>query len=81
MPTIHLQGPFRFSFYSREPNEPPHVHVSASGAEAKVWLATMTVARSKGFSARDIAAIIRIVRERRDEFLDVWHGFFGTTAD
>ncbi|GLH71472.1 hypothetical protein GETHPA_30060 [Geothrix rubra] len=26
-PTLHREGPFRFSFYSHEPREPPHVHV------------------------------------------------------
>lgn len=81
MPTFCTQGPFKFGCYSREPNEPPHVHVRAGRSTAKVWLLSITVAKSKGFSPREIAAIVRIVRERRDEFLDAWHGFFGTTAD
>ncbi len=27
MPTILRIGPYRFYFYSHEPNEPPHVHI------------------------------------------------------
>ena len=27
MPTVFRSGPYRFYFYSHEPNEPPHVHV------------------------------------------------------
>lgn len=28
MPTILREGPYRFYFYSHEPNEPPPTHVS-----------------------------------------------------
>ncbi|MGD1216152.1 MAG: DUF4160 domain-containing protein [Terriglobales bacterium] len=27
MPTVLRSGPYRFCFYSHEPNEPPHIHV------------------------------------------------------
>ncbi len=38
MPTVLRIGPFRFCFFSHEPNEPPHVHVDRSSATIKVWL-------------------------------------------
>ena len=81
MPTLALQGPYRFFFYSREPGEPPHVHVRAGRATAKIWLGSLGVAKFKHFNDREIAAIVRIVRERREEFLDGWHGHFGTRPD
>ena len=35
MPTVLRIGPYRFHFYSREGNEPPHIHVQAGEDEAK----------------------------------------------
>ncbi len=36
MPTVMRIGPFRFYFYSHEPNEPPHIHVDRGEATIKV---------------------------------------------
>lgn len=79
MPTIHRQGPFQITFYSKEEGEPPHLHIWAGGNEAKVWLTPVALAKSDGFKAREITAILRIVRERQHDFLDEWHGYFGTS--
>ena len=38
MPTVMRIGPYRFHFYSREGNEPPHIHVSRDDFEAKFSL-------------------------------------------
>jgi len=35
MPTVLRSGPYRFYFYSHEPNEPPHVHVDRDDQSAK----------------------------------------------
>ncbi|SMH52721.1 DUF4160 domain-containing protein [Azospirillum agricola] len=76
MPTIHRQDGFRFYFYSHEPNEPAHVHGDRSGASVKVWLTSVSVAHDMGHSAKDLAELLRIVREHRVRFLEEWHGFF-----
>lgn len=38
VPTVLMAGPYRFYFYSHEPNEPPHVHVDRDNLSAKFWL-------------------------------------------
>ena len=38
MPTVLRSGPYRFYFYSHEPNEPPHIHVDRDDLSAKFWL-------------------------------------------
>ena len=38
VPTVLRSGPYRFYFYSHEPNEPPHVHVDRDDDSAKFWL-------------------------------------------
>jgi hypothetical protein len=78
MPTVFRRDGYRFYFYSHEPNEPPHVHVDKGGASAKFWLQPVGLARSAGFRARDINAILRLVRDNGDQLLEAWHGHFGT---
>ncbi len=66
MPTVLRWGPYRAFFYSNEGGEPPHVHVRAGDAEAKFWLHDLSVAVNAGFPAREIGAIVRHLRSRRD---------------
>ena len=79
MPTVLRHEGFRFFFYSNEgnPREPIHVHVMRSGAEAKVWLDPVSVARSAGFDARTLRQLAGVVAERRDEIERAWHEHFG----
>ena len=77
MPTIHRSGPYRFYFFSHEPNEPPHVHIDRDEATAKVWLHSLELARSRGFRPKEINAILGIVAEHRTLLLEAWHDYFG----
>ncbi|MCX5958528.1 MAG: DUF4160 domain-containing protein [Cyanobacteria bacterium] len=47
MPTILRSEPYRIYFYSREPNEPPDVHVDRDKASCKVWLVPILQSRAK----------------------------------
>ena len=78
MPTILRAQGFRVYFYSHEPNEPPHVHMDRGGATAKFWIDNPSLARNIGFSAQELCEAQRLVREHREDFLEAWHGFFGT---
>ncbi len=79
MPTVlRIQG-FRLYFWSREPNEPPHVHVDRAGASAKVWLQPVALAGNAGYPARELGVILALVRDRQPELLEAWHEFFGTS--
>lgn len=61
MPTVWREGPYRFYFFSHEPNEPPHVHVDRDACSAKFWLRPVGLARSSGFSAKELGEVQRIV--------------------
>ena len=76
MPTVLRVGPFRFYFYSHEPNEPPHVHVDRGEATIKVWLNAVKVAKSRGFRAHEIGGILAMVEEHREALLEAWHDYF-----
>ena len=77
MPTIYRQGPYRFYFFSHEPNEPPHVHVDRDESSAKFWLQPVALARSVGFSAKQLGEIARIERVEQEKLEEAWHGYFG----
>ena len=75
-PTVLRVGPFRFFFFSREEIR-PHVHVEAADGEAKFWLEPDTeLARSHGFTERDLRRIWLIIDERRTELRDAWNRHF-----
>ncbi len=50
MPTVLRSGPYRFYFYSHEPNEPPHVHVDRDDVSAKFWLDPVQLAANLDFA-------------------------------
>ena len=77
MPTVLRSGPYRFYFYSHEPNEPPHVHVDRDALSAKFWLNPVSLARNLGFSAKELRRIEEIVTDHQSDFLERWNGYFG----
>jgi hypothetical protein len=76
MPTVARIDGFRFYFYSHEPNEPPHIHVDRAGATAKFWLDPVALARAVGYKPRELSALLVLVRQHRETFLEAWHAFF-----
>lgn len=77
-PNVCRCGPFRFYFYSHEPNEPPHVHVDRESCSAKFWLNPVSLAANIGFSAVELKKIEKIVIRQQNDFLEAWYEFFGS---
>jgi hypothetical protein len=77
MPTLLRSGPYRFYFYSHEPNEPSHVHVDRDDMSAKFWLDPVKLARSVGFKVKELRRIIKLVSEHVDEFLEARNEHLG----
>ena len=76
MPTIAIQGPYRFFFYSGDGGEPPHIHVERDDMKAKFWLNPVRLQSSGGFSRSEINRIQQFVEENSEEMLTSWHEFF-----
>ena len=77
MPNVLKIGPYRFYFYSHEPNEPPHVHIDRDNLSAKFWLEPVSLARNFGFNARELRKLQALVMEHQTELLEAWNGYFG----
>jgi hypothetical protein len=76
MPTVLRKYGFRFHFYSADRCEPPHIPVDGNGGEAKVWLPDLKVAEAGGFSQRDLARILEVIEEHRQQMLEAWNDYF-----
>jgi hypothetical protein len=77
-PTVMRSGPYRFYFFSHEPNEPPHVHIDRERFSVKFWLEPVALARNLGFAARELRDIEALVNDHQAELMEAWHDFFGT---
>ncbi len=69
MPTVMRIGPYRFHFYSREENEPPHIHVARDDHGAKYWLEPVRLAANFGSRPAELRDIQRLVEEPREALI------------
>lgn len=76
MPTILRVGRYRFSFFSNENSEPPHIHVKAESDQAKFWLDPIELASNYGFRAHELNEIEKIILEHRDKLMEAWYEHF-----
>jgi len=77
MRTVLRSGPYRFYFYSHEPNEPPHIHVDRDDWSAKFWLSPVQLAANWGFRAHELREIQSIVVAQCEDWVEAWNEFFG----
>lgn len=77
MPTLLIWQGYKFRFYALDIGEPPHVHVAKDGKSLKVWLRSMEIASNNGYNDHEVARLIAVVAERRDDWIGVWNDFFG----
>lgn len=66
-----------FSFFSGESNEPPHVHVSHGGGQAKIWIESFNVDYAQGMKDQEIREARRLVKANRAKLLAKWNAHFG----
>jgi hypothetical protein len=75
-PLVFSEGPYRFLFFSNEESR-IHVHVLSSDGEAKFWIEPIvSLARSSGFSTKELNKIHHIIQERQDEIKRRWKKHF-----
>ena len=78
MPTVLRWQGYKFLFFSLEEGEPPHVHVTKGGGQAKFWLSDCRLVRASGSADRELRQIQRKVEEHREELPRAWHEHVGT---
>ena len=74
MPVILRVRGFKFFFYPADlASEPPHVHVTKEGDEAKFWLEPVRIARAGKFRKSDLRDIQRIIEDNLQFLLNAWN--------
>lgn len=76
MPELLRVAGFRFFFFSREGNEPRHIHVEQAERYAKFWLEPIELAESRGFRSSELRELHALVAEHRQEFITAWDEHF-----
>jgi len=67
-PTFKSEKGYRFYIWSNE-EERMHIHICNENNTAKVWLEPIVeLADNKGFSAKELNKIIKIVKKNENEF-------------
>lgn len=77
MPTVLRHDGFRFFFFSREGEEPPHIHVEHAERYAKFWLRPVGLASSFGFRSNELTVLLRLVEQHQRTFEEAWNEHFG----
>jgi hypothetical protein len=77
MPTIFRVRGYRFFFFSREGNEPPHIHIEHAARHAKFWLDPVELSESKGFRSHELTELAHLVEAHKYEFKSKWDEHFG----
>jgi hypothetical protein len=57
MPTVLRVRGYRFFFFSREGQEPAHIHVQRAECYAKYWLTPVSLARNYGFRSHELTEL------------------------
>lgn len=78
VPTILRIKGYRFFFFSREGNEPAHIHVEHTDRYAKFWLNPVRLAESIGFRSSEITELRKIVQENENLFKEKWNEYFSS---
>ena len=76
MPEVRRIRGYRFFFFSREGNEPRHIHVEQAEHYAKFWLEPIKLASSRGFSAAELREIHSLIAEHRATLIIAWNEHF-----
>jgi hypothetical protein len=79
MPIVFTYKGYRFFFFSNEgdPHEPIHIHVRKESKLAQFWLGPpVQLAESRGFPAKELNRIVKMIDNRRNEIEEAWDEYF-----
>ena len=66
-----------FSIFAGDTTLRPHVHIRKDGAELKVWLDDLSIARNRRVGSKDEKMLLRVVAEHREKFMEKFRDQIG----
>jgi hypothetical protein len=76
MPTVLNSKGFRFFFYSND-HPPSHIHVEKDNSTAKFELNPIKLIKSKGFKAKDLSEIRKLIEKYKSLLENSWNEYHG----
>jgi len=76
VPTVARIKGFRFFFFSNEAKEPFHINVESDDKYAKFWMDPVHLAKSVGYSAKELRELRNMLMENADVFRRRWNEYF-----
>jgi hypothetical protein len=77
MPTVFYFKGYRFYFFSKENDEPVHMHVEKAEASAKFWLVPRVREEyAYGSSGKQRQEIKQIIIKNISTLIEAWHEHF-----
>ena len=73
MPEIFRHHGYRFFFFSREAEEPVHVHVESAEKYAKFWVEPLLLAESHGLRSGQLREIRELIEENTEIIKTKWN--------
>ena len=73
MPEIFRHHGYRFFFFSREAEEPVHVHVESAEKYAKFWVKPLVLAESYGFRSGELKEIRELIENNSEIIRKKWN--------
>jgi hypothetical protein len=77
MPTLLTVKGIRFFFYSRENDEPPHIHFEKGKAIGKAWLNPVEIVYWFDFKTPEKRVILQTITDNKVLFNKKWNAWFG----
>ena len=78
MPTVLIDGPYSFVFFSSDRSEPAHNHVKRDRQIAKFWMAPISLATNRGFKDHELNQITHLIAKHQEKLLEAWHEHFSS---
>ena len=76
MPRVWAEKGYKFYIYLNESKyEPAHVHVLSNEGEMKVWLENLEVEECYDIPLHEWSKILKIIKEKKEEFIKKYHEF------
>lgn len=76
MPTVLNSKGFRFFFYSND-HQPVHIHIEKGNSTAKFELNPIKLIKSKGFKAKDLSEIRKLIEKHKSSLENSWNEYHG----
>ena len=73
MPEVFRHHGYRFFFFSREAEEPVHVHVESAEKYAKFWFEPLVLAESYGFRSGELKEIRELIENNSEIIRKKWN--------